>query len=54
MYYDNYYNYKFISSIILYCINVWTGIWDVPGQVNDGNKVTLGKSRYEKTSSSAE
>ena len=31
------------TSKLIYCISVWTGIWDIPGQVNDGNKVTLGK-----------
>ena len=31
------------TSKLIYCISVWTGIWDIPGQVGDGNKVSIGK-----------
>ena len=31
------------TSKLIYCISVWTGIWGIPGQENDGNKVTIGK-----------
>ena len=24
-------------------MSVWTGIWDIPGQASDGNKVSIGK-----------
>ena len=31
------------TSKLIYCISVWTGIWDIPGQVSDGYKVSIGK-----------
>ena len=26
------------TSKLIYCISVWTGIWDIPGQGSDGNR----------------
>ena len=31
------------TSKLIYCISVCTGIWDIPGQGSDGNKVAIGK-----------
>ena len=31
------------TSKLIYCINVWTGIWDLPGQIGDGNKLSITK-----------
>ena len=27
------------TSKLIYCITLWTGIWDIPGQLDDGNKL---------------
>ena len=31
------------TSKLLYCINVWTGVWDIPGQQGDFNNVSISK-----------
>ena len=32
------------TSKMIYCMSVWIGIWDIPGQHDDGNKLSMNRN----------
>ena len=32
------------TSKLIYCMSVWIGIWDIPGQLDDGNKLSMNRN----------
>ena len=43
---------KVVSGIfyskLIYCMAVWTGVWNIPGQLEDGNKTSITKADMRK------
>ena len=33
---------------MIYCMSVWIGIWDIPGQLDDGNKLSMNRNDMRK------
>ena len=32
------------TSKLIYCMSVWIGVWDIPGQLDDGNKLSMNRN----------
>ena len=36
------------TSKLIYCMSVWTGVWDIPGHQENGNKIAINKEDMRK------